>query len=131
DPSRGDDLDHDARLRRRTLRERQRDLEDALLVRRLRVLDIDVGAERDLPAEGPVVELHLLVRLAVARRPLALAGHVERSLGDEDVDVRRLDSRQLDHDRDRLLGAVAVDVRAKPGAEAREPRYLPEIGEEL
>ena len=48
-----------------------------------------------------------------------------------EVDLVGIDAGQLDEDRQRVIGAEAVDVRAEARAQAREARHLPEVGEQL
>ncbi len=90
-------------------------------------------SEHDLPGEAAVVDLHLLVDAVGAARPAALAGDDQRALVGEDLDLGRVDARELDDDVERggLLGAVAVDLRPEASPAAREARDLPETVEQL
>ena len=103
----------------------------AALVGRLRALDVDVGGEGDLAREAAVVDLHLLVDASGAPRAPPLSRDEERALVGVDLNLGRIDARQLGDDVDRPLGSVAVDLRAEAAVPASEARHLPEVGEEL
>src|SRR4051794_35596524 len=127
------DRDRDAAARRRLRGDRQRHRQDATVVARVGLFEVDVLGESNFPLERAVLDLHLLVHPSVRLRPHALALHEQGALGGHHRHALRVDTRQLDHDRERvrIVGVVAVDVGAEAAPRPREPRHLPQVGEQL
>ena len=64
---------------------------------------------------------------------MALAGDDQRALVGEDLDLGRVDARELDDhvERGGALGPVTVDLRPEAALAAREAGDLPEVVEQL
>ena len=108
----------------------QGDAQHAVLVLRLDLLRVDHGGQGEGAGEGAVGALHavvaLLLHLVVE---LALAAQGQHVVLDADVDVLRVDARQLGLQDD--VAVLLVDVhRGRPGRRApsplrRRPRPMP------
>ena len=103
-----------------------------MLVASLDRVGVDLLAERDAPLEAAVVDLDVLVAAALRRRPPALAGDGEDAVREGEVDLRRIDPRELDDDveRGRVLRPVRVHARPEDGALRRQP-VVAEVCEQL
>jgi hypothetical protein len=126
------DRDEDAIGLRGLRCDRKVDGQHPLLVARARGGRVDRLVELDTALKGAVLDLELLVA-AADRRAATLAGNDEHAVGYDDLDLRRVDPRQLDHDvqRGRVLTAHAIRLRAEPAAPTREAWEVPEVVDEL
>src|SRR5581483_602474 len=85
----------------------------------------------DLALEGAEVDLH--VEVAAATGAATLARDDERLVVGVEIDVVRVDARQLDDHLElvRVFGPHDVELRPEAAAEAGEARNLPELVDEL
>ena len=118
--------------RGRGARDGQRDSQDSARVLGAGAARVDVLRESHLALERAVLDLHLLVDPALRLRAFPLARDDEHAFAHDDGDALGVDAGKLDDHRQlvRIVGVVAVDVRAEAAARRAEARPLPEVGEQ-
>jgi hypothetical protein len=98
----------------------------------LRIVGVEVVAQRDAPLKGAVVDLDVLVAAALDRRAAPVPGDDEDTVDDGELDLGGVHTGQLDDDVDggRVLRPVGIDPRPEAGALGRDA-MMAEVGEEL
>ena len=99
-----------------------------------RGVGVDVGAERDDAPERAVLDLELLVdALLVGRRREPLAGEDQLAAADLELELGRVDARQVGaHDRARRVADVVdVDRGREAAAAARREPAVEDVAEQL
>jgi hypothetical protein len=111
----------------------QPDGKQPALVLRLRGVDIDRLSECHPALECAVIDLDVLVDAPLAVLAPAAATEDEDAFSDRQLDLGRIDPRELDDDVDGggILRPEDVYSRTKPPSPRGETRHLAEVGEKL